>query len=152
MPPRIGSSMNGGEETSGDTYPALHPSITSIPVTPGIDGVDGEDAVESPDIHTPTQENQSCGPQWNANSYFAPPVETKAPDSPAQFASGAKSPADLLRRLSLIGGNKPAIPEVDPREAHPGLYLSGGIISATFCIPHSVGFKTGAEWVRTLSA
>lgn len=152
MPPSIESSMNGGEETSGDTHPALHPSIRNTPVTPGIDECDGGDVVESPDIRTPTQENQCSGPQWNANSYFAPREETKAPDSPTRFASGAKSPADLLRRLSLIDGNRPAIPEVDPRESHPGLHLSGGIISATFCIPHSVGFKTGAEWVRTLPA
>ena len=150
MPPPIHSSMNGVEENSGDAHPALHPSITSIPVTPGIDAFDGSDVAESPDIETPTQETQSTGPQWNANTYFAPREDTKAPDSPTQFASGARSPADLLRRLSLIDGNRPAIPDVDPRESHPGLHLSGGIISATFCIPHSVGFKSGATWVRTL--
>lgn len=151
MPAPIESSMNGGEQTTGDTHPALHPSITSIPVTPGIDACNEANGAESPDIETPTPESPSSGPQWNANSYFAPREGAKAPDSPTQFASGARSPADLLRRLSLIDSNRPAIPEVDPRESHPSLHLSGGIISATFCIPHSVGFKKGAEWVRILS-
>lgn len=149
MPPPIESSVNGGEETSGRTHPALHPSITNVPVTPAFDGVDVD---ESPEMQTPTQDSQPSGPQWNANSYFAPREGTKAPDSPTRFASGARSPADLLRRLSLIDGNRPTIPEVDPREAHPGLHLSGGIISATFCIPHSVGFNSGSAWVRTLFA
>lgn len=148
MPLPMELPMHGGEETSEDTHPALHPSITSIPVTPGIDAFNEPNVDESPDVKTPTQENSSSGPQWNANSYFAPREGAKAPDSPTQFASGARSPADLLRRLSLINSNRPAIREVGPTESHPSLHLSGGIISATFCIPHSVGFKTGAEWVR----
>lgn len=44
-----------------------------------------------------------------------------------------------------------AIPELsvlDPRGAHPELGLSGNVISATFCIPQSLKFKSGQDWVN----
>jgi trehalose 6-phosphate synthase/phosphatase len=37
--------------------------------------------------------------------------------------------------------------DVDPRAANPSLGLSGGVISATFCIPHSLQLRSGADWV-----
>jgi hypothetical protein len=36
---------------------------------------------------------------------------------------------------------------MDPRAANPSLGLSGGVISATFCIPHALQFTKGSEWV-----
>lgn len=38
-------------------------------------------------------------------------------------------------------------PGIDPREEHPGLRLSGRVISAAFCIPHKLQFKAGSDWV-----
>ena len=38
--------------------------------------------------------------------------------------------------------------EIDPRAANPSLGLSGGVISATFCIPHSLKYRKGQDWVE----
>jgi len=69
--------------------------------------------------------------------------------SPSDAASGATSNREILRRMSLSGGPKrqDSLSELDPRAANPSLGLSGGIISATFCIPHSLQYKKGADWV-----
>ena len=85
---------------------------------------------------------------WNANFYFKPHGDVDVPDSPTRAASGSRSSAELLRRLSLVDSDCPSTPEVDPRAAYPALNLSGRIISATFCIPHSLGFRSGQDWVR----
>jgi trehalose 6-phosphate synthase/phosphatase len=53
---------------------------------------------------------------------------------------------DLLRRLSLTS-ESPMSPEVDPRVEHPGLNLSGRLISASFCIPYKLNFQSGSDWV-----
>jgi hypothetical protein len=44
---------------------------------------------------------------------------------------------------------KDSIADADPRAANPGLGLSGGVISATFCIPHSLQLRNGADWVSS---
>ena len=147
MLPPAGPSSSEGLESSGDTHPALHPSTTSVEVTPDIEALISAPIVESPDTQTPKQEDRETGPQWNATSYFAPREDSKASDSPTRFAAGAKNSADLLRRLSLTNGKRATIPAIDPRASHAGLHLSGGIISAAICIPHSVGFRSGADWV-----
>ena len=131
--------------TSASFHPALHPSITNVPVTPGIKLAGG-----SSYIQTPGEDDRAGAPRWNANSYFAPhKSEEIRPDSPTKFAHGARNSADLLRRLSLVDASRPATAEIDPRVAHPGLNLSGNIISATFCIPFSVGYdesKHAPRW------
>lgn len=72
----------------------------------------------------------------------------KSPISPAEAASGAASGPELLRRLSLVGATSPDSPVVtDPRSAHPGLHLSGRIISAAFCIPYRLSFSPESDWV-----
>ena len=105
----------------------------------------GSAVVESPKTIRP---NSQSG--WNANSYFAPrPHQRKVgdPDSPTVVAAGFKSSADLLRRLSLIDSDRPASLETNPQAAHPSLHLSGGIISASICIPHSLGLRDEKHWV-----
>lgn len=67
--------------------------------------------------------------------------------TPARAAKDAKSGIELLRRLSLTGNASPILPEVDPREQHPGLRLSRRIISAAFCIPYKLYFRSGSDWV-----
>lgn len=89
-------------------------------------------------------------PQWNSSSYSAPTENEAPPDSPTKVASGARSSAELLRRLSLVDGNRPTTLKLDPTVDYPALRLTGRIISATFCIPHTLGFRSGCDWVRYL--
>src|SRR2546423_7674591 len=91
-------------------------------------------------------------PHWNANSYFAPKqsdwhTSAEHPDSPTEVAKGARTGAELLRRLSLVNSvSQPESMDIDPRTSHPGLRLTGNVISATVCIPYSVGMRFGGEW------
>ncbi|KAH6677306.1 glycosyltransferase family 20-domain-containing protein [Halenospora varia] len=68
--------------------------------------------------------------------------------SPSDAASGAKTNQEILRRMSLVGGLKrrDSLFDIDPRAANPSLGLSGGVISATFCIPHSLQYRKGKDW------
>lgn len=126
--------------SSGDVHPALSPSITTVPVTPGINLAGGSSYIQTPG-------QQSGETQWNTNSYFAPHDRDDAPDSPTKAVSGSRTSGELLRRLSLVDADRPKTPEPDPRVMYPSLNLSGGIISASFCIPYSLGFSNGREWV-----
>lgn len=141
---------NEGHDVPSESHPALHPSITSIPVTPGVStsGRSNYFQTSAPPTADPD------GPQWNVNSYFAPhgdstvPSSDNPPDSPSQAAAGARTGAELLRRFSLVDTTKPEAADTDPRALHPGLNLTGRLISATFCIPHAVTFRGRADWVR----
>ncbi|KAI9735908.1 MAG: threalose-6-phosphate phosphatase [Cirrosporium novae-zelandiae] len=141
-------------------------SITEVPVTPGV-SITGHSAYEEPEptqplatpgiVQTPKAIDDSTTdqpPHWNANSYFPQPPETDGshgrPHSPTKVAAGAKSGAELLRRLSLVETPRPETPiDTDPRELHPNLHLSGNVISATFCLPHTVGLKSRGQWELT---
>lgn len=133
--------------------------MTSVPVTPGVHDAghsayfqtDGDAKSTNTELHF-DPEQAPRGPHWNANAYFPPPQDDdNATTSPSEVAAGARSGEELLRRLSLIGdpNRKPDLADVDPRAAHPSLNLSGGIISATFCVPYSIGYTPGFEWVCT---
>ncbi|KAI9787634.1 MAG: threalose-6-phosphate phosphatase [Geoglossum umbratile] len=123
MEPPTGRPQSAGSDSAPDVHPALHPSITSIPVTPGVN-VSGVSDYFEPHSHALSQ---------------------GAPDSPSAAASGARSRADLLRRMSR-SSNELNLVDVDPRAAHPTLGLSGGVISATFCIPYTAGLRREADW------
>lgn len=136
--------MSFPSDTPQEVHPALSPSVTRVPVTPAINYRGHPSLTQSPE-----QVNSGPSqPQWNANSYFSPHDVADTSSSPSRAVSGAKSSKDLLRRLSLIDNDRPATPEIDPRVAYPGLNLSGGIISAAFCLPHALGFESGQNWVR----
>ncbi|KLJ10610.1 trehalose 6-phosphate synthase [Blastomyces silverae] len=68
------------------------------------------------------------------------------PENPTEAAKGVKSGADLLRRLSLIDSSRPSAPSIEPQEGHPGLHLTGRIISAAFCIPYKLRIRPGHDW------
>lgn len=70
--------------------------------------------------------------------------------TPVAVASGAKSAQELLHRLSLVDGTRPTASESLPQDEHPGLHLTGRVISATFCIPYKLGFRSNSDdpWVR----
>lgn len=86
-------------------------------------------------------------------SYFASlpgaqdePTDLPGIASPVQAARKASSGMELLRRLSLTSESA-TLPQIDPRMEHPGLNLSGRVISATFCIPYKLNFQSGSDWV-----
>jgi hypothetical protein len=116
-------------------HPGLRPSLTKIPVTPGISLGEYDSGSSSSDP-----------------SYFRHDIHklrNSMAQSPSDAASGAKSHHDILRRMSLTSSlqRKDSLVDVDPRAANPSLGLSGGVISATFCIPHSLQYRKGADWV-----
>ncbi|KAJ5767950.1 Trehalose-phosphatase [Penicillium manginii] len=105
---------------------------------------------------TPSLDTDKTHPvDSDAPSYFAgiPGTRTESMDSSDLATSGAESRRktsageDLLRRLSLTGPASPMSPGIDPREEHPGLRLSGRVISAAFCIPYKLYFKAGSDWI-----
>lgn len=88
---------------------------------------------------------------WDPKSYFSPkPGGSRAsfsgPSSPAEVAKGARSGAELLRRLSILDSTGADAVEIDPRVAHPGLRLSGNVISAAVCIPYALGIRSNGKW------
>ncbi|KAK9847263.1 Glycosyl transferase [Penicillium brevicompactum] len=95
-------------------------------------------AIESASSEVPSYFASLAGPQGES---------TDLPDlaSPVQAARRASSGMDLLRRLSLTSESA-TLPQLDPRVEHPGLNLSGRLISATFCIPYKLNFQTGSDW------
>lgn len=115
--------------------PALQAPAVDPPVTPGI----GLGAYDS------TPESRTSPP---SASFFAD--ELARQDKPGAVGEAAESNQDILRRISLSGApqRRDSLDEIDPRAANPSLHLSGGIISATFCIPHALQFIKGSEWVR----
>jgi hypothetical protein len=123
--------------SSDSVHPGLRPSLTKVPVTPG--------------IHL--GEYDTSRPGTSSSGYFTHNPsklrETMA-QSPSDAASGAKSNHEILRRMSLSNAGRQrgeSLSETDPRVANPSLGLTGSVISATFCIPHSLKFRKGADWV-----
>lgn len=117
-------------------HPGLRPSLINVPVTPG--------------IHLGEYNSEPRGS--DEPSYFVHDIhklrETMA-QSPSDAAAGATSNHEILRRMSLNAGQqrRDSLADIDPRAANPSLNLSGGVISATFCIPHSLKYRKGADWV-----
>ncbi|KAF1963334.1 hypothetical protein CC80DRAFT_397352 [Byssothecium circinans] len=152
MTPPTRPSQSSPEPVEPSDHPALQPSVTNVPVTPGVHlagqsaYIDPTATEESPKL-TFDPNTASPGPSWNANSYFAPKGES-SPSSPAEVAAGAKSREELLRRFSLVKepSFKEDLADVDPRAAHPNLNLSGRVISATFAVPYSIGYDEGKDW------
>ena len=123
-------------------HPVLKPSGLNTAVTPGVTA----SGASAYDDHN--------APEWNANSYFAPKLTNTAiseepnemHDPVATAAKGARTPAELLRRMSLISHLRSESFDSDPREQHPSLDLTGNVISACFCVPYKVGFSNSGEW------
>lgn len=157
-------------QDASDKIPPNQPE--PVIVGPGLSAF-GEAAYLEASVATPsvTSAESPAGPESNIDaptknddsevSYFAqvPGTATvikdayvKPPMSPADAASGAMSGSELLRRLSLTGGAhlSPATPVIDPRKDHPGLQLTGRIISASLCIPYKAALQAGSDWVRTI--
>lgn len=117
-----------------------------------------EDAYKEATNATPSLPADKNHPADNdAPSYFAniPGVKAEALDTTQTRSQPRRrkmsSGEELLRRLSLTGDASPMTPEIDPRSQHPGLKLSGRLISAAFCIPYKVYHKSGSDWVCDLA-
>lgn len=113
----------------------------------------GEDAYKGASTVTPNLDVDQKHPVINdAPTYFSDIPGDKdsvaSPTSPAEAAKNAKSPRELLRRMSLMGSSFPDLHDAeDPRQQYPGLKLTGRIISAAFCIPYKLHYRPGSEWV-----
>ena len=85
-----------------------------------------------------------------ATSYFSVPFGPSAgstiPHSPVEVAKGARTGAELLRRLSLVEPARAESFDFDPKTLYPGLALSGRVISATVCLPYQFGHCPGGRW------
>lgn len=142
---------NEGSESfeSRDEHPALHPSITSVPVTPGFGMNEDHEPAKRKNAKLPFDpETAEPGPSWGVNSYFPKLDGQDRASSPTEQAAGARTGEDLPRRLSVVSDSskKYDLADVDPRAAHPGLNLSGKLISATFAVPYNLGYAKGNDW------
>lgn len=122
-------------ERSDSGNPAHNPAIVNVPVTPGIN------------LGEYSPESTSSRPVTSYFNLDPSKLLDRMAQSPSEAASGAKSNKEILRRMSL-GGRTASSTTVDLRAANPSLGLSGGVISATFCIPNSVTYRKGQDWVR----
>lgn len=142
---------------SGQGSPTHVPEGQPDPVIvgPGMKTM-GEDAYTKASTVTPSlNSDKKHQMSSDAPSYFAdipgiklsPPSPDRSTTSPAHAAKDAHSGMELLRHLSLTGNASPIQPEVDPRQQHPGLRLTRRIISAAFCIPYKLYYRSGSDWV-----
>lgn len=137
-PQRQDSALSTGSTGSNPIHPALRPNVTNVPVTPG--------------IHLTTY-NPRGTLNRNPSHYFSANLNTlmeavpdSAADSPSEALAGAGSGHELLRRMSLTTERRDSVASVDALATNPELALSGSVISATFCLPHSLKHRKGADW------
>lgn len=132
----------------------LRPSVTDVPVTPGIAHrtYSPESSRDSCDDNN-NDEPSSPGGYFHARPHADvitspdPLDDNMAGDEPRGGADASQlSGHDILRRMSRSSrGRTESISEM--RAAHPSLALSGNVISATFNMPHSLKYRKGADWV-----
>lgn len=140
--------MSSEQDSTPNYIPGGQPD--PVLVGPGVKTL-GEEAYSGASEATPTLDADKKHPVLtDAPSYFNDIHGTNdnvaSPTSPAEVVKDAKTPMELLRRLSLVEGSFPNLPEPDPRELHPGLKLTGRIISAAFCIPYKIRHRPDSEW------
>lgn len=121
-------------------HPALSPSITNVPVTPGIH-------LRAYEEHNTEGKSLEIGDQnYFLQGFHHSSIMAK---SPSDATTGELSNQEVLHRMSLSAGRERqgSLSDLDPRAAHPSLGLTGRIISATFCIQQSLMYRKGSEWV-----
>lgn len=125
----------------------LREENTTIPVTPSEESC-ARPGTASGSGNAPKHVLEAVGASGQPEYFSDRADSANGPSSAQEAANGAKNGEDILRRLSLTGSqSKPDFDSIDPRTAHPGLGLSGNIISATFAVPYKVGYTTSGEWV-----
>lgn len=124
----------------------LKPSVTAVPVTPGIDlgAYDAQD-------ETPVEGGEPAGGYFarkvvDHNLAPSPAPVDKHQSAEGQIKSGAEAGKDFLQRLRLAAmGSQDSLSDI--RAKYPSLSLSGNIISATFTVPVGLKYRKGADWV-----
>jgi len=133
--------IRGKTASESPVYPKSLP-----PVTPGV-----RDTGHSAYIETPSGEETPTGLSAESDGYFAVynTARSDSPSAASAAAAGARSPEELLDKLSLskTQTSQGDARQSDPRVAHPNLNLSGGIISATFVVPFAVKSIKDSGWV-----
>lgn len=138
-PQRTDSTLSQASIT--DTHPALRANVINVPVTPGI----------NLSTYRPTSQTVR-----GASSYFSTNLNTlpedmshSGADSSSDALAGASSGQEILRRMSMSGSGerRDSVASIDALAANPELALSGSVISATFCLPHSAYHRKGSDWV-----
>lgn len=140
------------------------PSVTKVPVTPGIhlstyhsqSCEDKNSSPQSPGYFTrdPARHTASNRKYFDAVTVQSPiqiaQSSQSADDeilasSPREAIKGAMSHHDVLRRMSLSSrGRRESITDIKAKV--PDLKLTGNIISATFGPPYSLTYRTPGEW------
>lgn len=153
------------QRRSAHIHPALHPSVTGVPVTPGVSLagrsnyiapehlVDGANDSQDREAKNGGLENgTAAGSQTNADSYFG--AKEGANERGQSIAHGPVGQKDQRQGSSGVNGDarqRHADAAVsDPRAAYPDLNLNGSVISATTYVPYDLGYAQGQEWVRSL--
>lgn len=108
--------------------PTAKHAALNVPVTP--------DIFPGADKPSPSSSSSSGVP---VASYFAHELQQQD-DEPAPATVDA-SQETVHRTLSA------SLDTIDPRATNPSLGLTGNVISATFCIPHTLQYTKGSEWV-----
>jgi trehalose 6-phosphate synthase/phosphatase len=93
---------------------------------------------------TPQDPVSSKAPMLEGDAFTAEPASVDGPA--AATAQSAKSPAEMLKRLSLDGKSLHESFDSNPREEYPDLELSGTVISVNFCLPWTVGLAANGKW------
>jgi trehalose 6-phosphate synthase/phosphatase len=135
--------------------PHFRPSNYEVPVTPGItrEAYDSEHDTPTP-VAGHSEESGYFSQKDIDHALAASPgpvgLDSGDKDFQAKIIEGAEESKDFLRRLSLtvMGGRRESISEI--RKTSPDLSVTGGIISATFNIPHSLKYQKGADWVSCI--
>lgn len=108
---------------------------------------DVDNATTSREATLPAHEQSDARP---STSYFSISrkfdIATSPSESAADAAKGARTRAELLRRLSLTEPYKPETFDLNPQKAYPGLKLTGNIISASICLPYQFKHQADGEW------
>lgn len=133
-------------EQKPDAQGGFPPSITEVPVTPGIDIQTYESANDDTPTGLPDTEYFSKKDVDHALVASPKPVDKDQP-AEVQIEAGADAGKDFLNRLrrTAMGSRQDSLSDI--RAKYPSLSLSGNIISATFTIPHELRYRKGADWV-----
>lgn len=138
--PAIRPSPPVHADSTDSLHPGLKPEITAVPVTPGLE-LGGYEPIS--------------GTPRPSSGYFPSASPTEIENSPASKDTAPKVSSEAgASRTANASAEVPrgsSMSEIDQVSANPSLGLSGGVISATFCIPYSLEYQKSANWVRRRS-
>ncbi|CAJ2509156.1 Uu.00g141820.m01.CDS01 [Anthostomella pinea] len=145
---------SAGEDTpSAELPPHQRPSITNIPVTPGIhlstylSSRRGSREVESPSYFTQNPSRHDRSFAETPHRIVTSPgqiANTGRPTSPTDLIRGVMTGEEVLKRMSLTSRRRESISDI--QSAAPDLALTGNIISATWTTPRAFKYRKNGQW------